>query len=213
MSWRWRIEAKGEEYFKPYRVQTLVTAIHLPVDERFPRRTRDRLEKALKQLEMDKVLAGFHYKGWLDDWLQASVLIEPPDVVVDNYQNIGSHMRIANIDLADRIREKRMAERLGRLRAGFLQQVRPARVLQCMRMGQAERDAAEFAVHDAEDRLIASRIDRAEQILELRGREVLRWFCGNAAFERNSLTILFRWGRNRGVSVNVFDRRHVCGLP
>jgi len=83
------------------------------------------LEKALEKLEADKIIAGFHYRdwtekeerGWLDEWLQTSIVIEPPDAIVDAYQNIGIRKPIRSNDLGHRLREKRATENLSRLRA------------------------------------------------------------------------------------------------
>lgn len=95
LSWQWRIRQSTGSYLDPYRVSTLLEAVGEEPDMRFPNRTKERLEKCLNTLEADKVIAGWQYAGWEEDatsrrgwvnpWLQALVVIEPPDAVKDHY--------------------------------------------------------------------------------------------------------------------------------
>lgn len=100
LSWQWRIRAKDEAYSQPYRVETLLDHAGEELNTRAPSRTKERLEKALDRLQADGVIAGWQYdrfddwfgelvrKGWAEVWLRATVVIEPPDVVVDEYEKI-----------------------------------------------------------------------------------------------------------------------------
>lgn len=100
LSWQWRIRAKDEAYFQPYRVETLLKHAGQDLNTRKPMRTKARLEKALDRLQADGVIAGWQYgrfddwfegrarKGWAESWLSTTVVIEPPDVVVDEYEKI-----------------------------------------------------------------------------------------------------------------------------
>ncbi len=100
LSWQWRIRAKDETYFQPYRVETLLERAGEKLNQTKPGRTKERLEKALDQLRADGVIAGWQYdrfddwfvgltrKGWAKAWLRATVVIDPPDVVVDEYEKI-----------------------------------------------------------------------------------------------------------------------------
>jgi len=97
-SWQWRIQAAKGDYTRPYRVNTLLKAVGENVDERHPNTTRDRLEKALDRLQTDKVLASWQYdrweekvteqRGWVEHWLQATVLLEPPESIRQTYNSL-----------------------------------------------------------------------------------------------------------------------------
>jgi hypothetical protein len=149
LSWRWRIGAHDTSYFRPYRVETLIKAIRLRVDERFPSRTLDRLEKILERLQRDVIIAGFQYRNWnspsgynwLDDWLQTTILIEPPDIIVNTYQNIGKKPP-ARTDLAERLQAKRASDHLSRLRAAEEAGVQAEELLQA-ELGTAPRHIQE----------------------------------------------------------------------
>ncbi len=98
LSWQWRAKARNADYLRPYRIGTLIEAVGDEGEGRAPSRTRDRLEKCLDTLKEDGVLAAWQYdrwdeeaasqRGWLQEWLQATVLIEPPDAVKEQYRPI-----------------------------------------------------------------------------------------------------------------------------
>lgn len=83
---------------QPNKIRTLLEAIGENVNERTPSRTRDRLEKALDQLLEDGVLSAWHYhkwdetiannKGWVRLWLDATILVEPPEIIKEQYRSI-----------------------------------------------------------------------------------------------------------------------------
>lgn len=70
------------------RVSTMLGEVDLEPNTRFPQRTRDRLEKALRRLHGDELLAGWGYtndapdalpaRGWLTPWLTSTVWLTPP---------------------------------------------------------------------------------------------------------------------------------------
>lgn len=98
LSDRWRVGASREgQYRRPFRVADLVRMAgleeHVPGK---PQRKKDRIEKALDTLHADGVIASWEYEhttfvdpleqprqGWVDLWLGAAILIEPPDLVKD----------------------------------------------------------------------------------------------------------------------------------
>lgn len=98
LSWRWRTQASQAKYWQANKVSTLLEAIGETLNRRSPSRTRERFEKALDQLTTDGVIAGWHYinwdeavavgKGWGNYWLNAAVIIEPPQVVLENYHSL-----------------------------------------------------------------------------------------------------------------------------
>lgn len=98
LSWRWRTQASQAKYWQANKVSTLLEAIGETLNQRSPSRTRERFEKALDQLTTDGVIAGWHYvnwdevvavgKGWGNYWLNAAVIIEPPQAVLETYQSL-----------------------------------------------------------------------------------------------------------------------------
>jgi hypothetical protein len=101
LSYQWRVRASGGNYLQPFRVSTLLEAVGERIDARHPNRTKERLEEALNTLANDGVFARWQYdrwdesrverRGWLADWCQALVLVEPPAVVVEAYRSIERH--------------------------------------------------------------------------------------------------------------------------
>ncbi len=92
LSWQWRIQ-RSKGYFKPYKVQTLLNAIHEEIDTAHPVRTRERLEKALDTLEEDKLIQKWQYgrscheeelplKGWHSAWLNWNINIKPTKQII-----------------------------------------------------------------------------------------------------------------------------------
>jgi hypothetical protein len=79
-------------------VATLLEAVGATVDRRHPARTRARLERTLETLLAGWVIAAWQYDrwdeahatrpGWVDHWLQATILIEPPEVIQQQYQRL-----------------------------------------------------------------------------------------------------------------------------
>jgi DNA-binding XRE family transcriptional regulator len=71
------------------------------VDSRHPARTRARLEHTLETLLCDRVIAAWQYdhwdeahmdrQGWVDLWLKATILIEPPEVIRQQYQRLAQY--------------------------------------------------------------------------------------------------------------------------
>jgi hypothetical protein len=128
LSWQWRVRASQLDYLRPYRVSTLVHAIDLREDRRFPSRTRDRLERALEQLHEDGVIRAWQYDSerkeegkmrWLGQWLESTILVEPPQIILDRYQHIGQkRAELVDIsEVAERLKEKRLDANLSILRA------------------------------------------------------------------------------------------------
>lgn len=132
LSWQWRAKARNGEYLRPYRVATLLEAAGEDVNQGKPSRTRDRLEQALEVLQQDSVIAAWQYdrwdeavadrRGWAQEWLRATVLIEPPDAVKDQYQRLERqdsvrHRAALPEGLADRIKRHRKEVGLSQLQA------------------------------------------------------------------------------------------------
>lgn len=101
LSWQWRTRARGAQYQRPFRAATLLDTVGKGLDERRPAVTRERLEKALDALQRDGVIAGWQYdrweeglthqRGWGKLWLEATLLIEPPEAIKEHYQPIERH--------------------------------------------------------------------------------------------------------------------------
>lgn len=130
ISWHWRAIARTGQFVQTYRVQTLLEAVGEDLNERYPSKTRGRLEKALDQLLGDGVVAAWQYdrwdeaitekRGWGRDWLTATIAIEAPDELKDYYARLArgadtkpsSHTLEVEVvppaaDLAARIRQHR----------------------------------------------------------------------------------------------------------
>jgi DNA-binding XRE family transcriptional regulator len=109
LSYQWRCRAHNGDYLQPYRVATLLAAIGVTVDRRHPGRTRARLERCLETLLADRVIAAWQYdrwdeghatrQGWVDHWLQATILIEPPEVIQQQYQHLAQHEAATRVAL------------------------------------------------------------------------------------------------------------------
>ncbi len=94
----WRIRARSGRYSDPLRVQTLLERTGYKLTPRRGMWIRERLEKALDALTDHGIINGWQYdrwneatteqRGWFKEWLQATVLIEPPDEIEEHYQEI-----------------------------------------------------------------------------------------------------------------------------
>ena len=112
---------------------TLLEAAGVTLDRRDPVRTRARLEKALDTLLRDKVIAAWQYdrwdetlttrRGWAHHWLQATILLEPPEVIRSTYQRLERHeaplqkAHIAAADLGERLKQRRQTLGLTQIQA------------------------------------------------------------------------------------------------
>ncbi|MFE4813330.1 helix-turn-helix domain-containing protein [Peribacillus simplex] len=98
LSWRWRTQARKGDFLQPNKASTLLESIGEKLNDRTPSRTRERFEKALDVLLDDGVIASWHYekwdesiadyKGWASIWLNSMILIEPPDIIKEQYRSI-----------------------------------------------------------------------------------------------------------------------------
>ena len=132
-SWQWRIRQGRGAYLNPFLVSTLLTATGVEIDTRNPGRTRNRLEKALDRLHTDGVLTGWQYsddtgaavdlqRGWWRRWLNAKVLIEPPQPIMDRYARIRSRephppALPPSAALTDQLKSERLRRGLTQLQA------------------------------------------------------------------------------------------------
>lgn len=123
LSYQWRCKAHAGDLLQPFTVASLLAAAGVTCNRRKPFLTRARLEKALDTLLQDRVIAAWQYdrwdeactarRGWADLWLQATILIEPPDVIQNHYQAIarqGEPVRPALLllgTLGARLRQRR----------------------------------------------------------------------------------------------------------
>jgi DNA-binding XRE family transcriptional regulator len=99
LSWQWRNRASSGTYMNPFRVCTLLRSTEIDATRKSrPHRVRWRLEKALDTLQDDHVIKGWQYEGWdepvtnrsgwFEVWLNAKVMIEPPETITTQYQCI-----------------------------------------------------------------------------------------------------------------------------
>ncbi|MEC1524585.1 helix-turn-helix transcriptional regulator [Neobacillus niacini] len=98
LSWRWRIQARKGEFLQPNKISTLLDAIGVKINERTPSRTRERLEIGLDTLQQDGVIGSWYYekwheaiadqKGWGRIWINATIIIDPPEYIKEQYRSI-----------------------------------------------------------------------------------------------------------------------------
>jgi DNA-binding XRE family transcriptional regulator len=98
LSWQWRCQAGSGCGPKIYRVGTLLDVIGEEYNPRYPNRIRERLEKLLEVLLNDQILASWQYerwsednsgkRGWLNDWLDSTLVLEPPAEIQEQYQSL-----------------------------------------------------------------------------------------------------------------------------
>ena len=133
LSYQWRCKAHAGDALQPFRVVTLLDAVGVHVNERKPSETRTRLEKALDALLQDSVIAAWQYdrwdeglvsqRGWAQHWLQATILIEPPDIIRETYQRLARYETFAKRGLpspktlGDQLKARRQELRLSQLQA------------------------------------------------------------------------------------------------
>jgi DNA-binding XRE family transcriptional regulator len=133
LSYQWRCRAHNGDYLQPFRVVTLLDATGAELDRRDPARTRTRLEKALDTLLQDRVIAAWQYdrweeslvtrRGWAPHWLQATILIEPPESIRVTYQRLTRYEAPARpalpvpTSLGERLKRHRKALGLTQLQA------------------------------------------------------------------------------------------------
>lgn len=132
LSWQWRSHAHHGNCTRAYCVDTLLEAVGEALNARNPDRTRGRLEKALDTLRDDGVIAAWQYDRWDEDtagrrkwgplWLEATVLVEPPEEVQEHYRSLERRERVIvpNVEcetLGARLRATRNARELSQLQA------------------------------------------------------------------------------------------------
>lgn len=98
LSWQWRIQANRADYSRPYRVETLLKAVGEEINKQRPQFVRERLEKTLDRLQQDEVISAWEYdrwderlaerQKWLEGWLEATIFIEPPASIRENYKSL-----------------------------------------------------------------------------------------------------------------------------
>ncbi len=140
MSWHWRAASLSGEFNQTYTVQTLLDAVGESVNERYPSKTRARLEQALDQLAIDRVLVEWRYvewkagemaaRGWTEAWLDAEIAIEAPQFIRDYYLRARKQEHARAIEHATHRDSAEVGERLKRLRKtlGLSQQQAAARL-------------------------------------------------------------------------------------
>jgi DNA-binding transcriptional regulator YiaG len=95
-SWQWQAQARTGKFVQRFGVRALLDAVGETLNDRYPMKTRVRLEKALSTLEADGVLARWRYTDWEPDtadqrrwataWLDAEIAIEAPTMIREYYE-------------------------------------------------------------------------------------------------------------------------------
>jgi len=144
LSYQWRCKAHEARYWQPFRVATLLEAVGVSLDHRDPVRTRTRLEKTFDTLLQDTLIAAWQYdrwdetlirrRGWAQHWLQATILIEPPEIIRATYRRLERHetsspkttRRLTATALGERVKQRRQALGWSQIRAAEHFQVHQA---------------------------------------------------------------------------------------
>ena len=98
-SMQWRIRRRRADCLKPYRIETLLSAINETPDTQRPARQRERFERVLDTLQHDGVIARWQYTkdcdeknlnghGWIHKWMQWNIIIEPHEAILTHYETI-----------------------------------------------------------------------------------------------------------------------------
>ncbi len=87
--------------YHPIKLQTLFDELNLPINERFPQRTRDRFEKAMDTLQKDGHLTWDYAasvklpsRNWISTWIGGSIAVDPPKSIRDQYRSIATHAQV-----------------------------------------------------------------------------------------------------------------------
>lgn len=96
LAYLWRIDENRTR--EGLLVKTLLDKAGEEVNKRFPGRTRDRLEKALDQLQADGVITAWQYENieeeklkgqqWWRKWLELKILLTAPPAILQQYSQI-----------------------------------------------------------------------------------------------------------------------------
>lgn len=142
LSWQWRCDAKNISQPRKFRVSTLLEAVGEPINERYPNKTKERLEKALDLLLVDQVIIGWQYEKWDEatietqrnwlttSWQHTNILIEPPGALKEQYKHfdlieaktvVGEPLTIVlPEDLSEKIKQRRKKLKLSQKEAAQL---------------------------------------------------------------------------------------------
>ncbi|MBS1725060.1 MAG: helix-turn-helix transcriptional regulator [Armatimonadetes bacterium] len=136
LSWQWRCQAGGGCLGKVYLVGTLLEVVGEVPNQRYPNRSRERLERLLDVLLQDKLIATWQYerwqeeratqRGWLNDWMDSTLLLEPPTEILEQYGNFRRSERPElqltpapdSASLGERMRVTRLKRRLSQVQLG-----------------------------------------------------------------------------------------------
>jgi DNA-binding XRE family transcriptional regulator len=154
LSWQWKIRAHEANYTQPFSVRGLLDESGIETDDHKPARAKDRLEKALDQLLEDHIINHWEWnseqwdeaehggqRGWLTRWLNATVLIEPPDEIKDHYRKLERELPPApkpkpGADLGARLAAERKARRITQAMMAEILGINPSSVCSIERGNQ-----------------------------------------------------------------------------
>jgi len=100
-TWRWRTQARKENYQNPYKISSLFRSIGKEINKRTPSRTRERFEQALDKLQEDHLIHNWEYinwdetvaakNGWSRLWMQTKIIVNPPVEIKEQYRTISEN--------------------------------------------------------------------------------------------------------------------------
>lgn len=90
-SWLWRIKQGKGMYLEPIRVKTVLDSISINYEKGHPAQIMERFDKIMDTLHEVGIINGWQYDasyGNWREWLDGKVIVEPPELVMNHYENI-----------------------------------------------------------------------------------------------------------------------------
>ncbi|PKL76121.1 MAG: hypothetical protein CVV27_11880 [Candidatus Melainabacteria bacterium HGW-Melainabacteria-1] len=164
LSWLWAEQFLQGVPAQLQRLDELLTALRLPIDQKNPSRTKERLEHALDTLQRDGLIAAWSFpgadpeivgkRGWLSHWLDWKLQISPPQALIEQYAG-----------LAPAVRHQPLANAEKQSSFGFIRHIRAERGLSQARV------AAEIGLTQAQ----LSRIEAGAKVHTATADKIKTW--------------------------------------
>lgn len=101
LTFQWAIRRSHGTMEQSFRIATILERINMKLNERYPKRTKERLEKAFDKLAEDGVITSWSYssdpnielekKGRIASWLDLKVNFGVPEVILQQYAAIAEN--------------------------------------------------------------------------------------------------------------------------
>ncbi len=115
LTFQWAIRRTHGTMDQSFRISTILESINMKLNERYPLRTKERLEKAFDKLAEDGVITSWSYcgnssinikeKGWASTWLGSKVNFGVPDVILQQYAAIAENRQQIQEKIKGKVRK------------------------------------------------------------------------------------------------------------